>query len=78
MLYKDQGLTKIYNLSISLRFNIDNIKPFPIQYPWINTNFNSGIILSEPIKITTYIKSTGIDVIKKLETGELQKVFIYI
>ncbi len=75
---KKSGLTKIYRLGISLRFNIDNIKNFPIQFPWINTNFSGASILSEPLNIAVFIKVTGIDLLEKFDNGELTKIFLYI
>lgn len=75
---KKTGLSRNYKFVISLRFNIDNTKTFPVQFPQVNTNFNSTSILSEPFKIIAYIKSIGIDVEKKLKEGELTKMFIYI
>ncbi len=75
---KKSGLTRIYRLGISLRFNIDNTKNFPIQFPWINTNFSGASILSEPLNIAAFIKVTGIDLLEKFDNGELTKIFIYI
>lgn len=74
---KNEGLSQIQTLSVGIRFNIDINAGFPIKYPWVNTNFDAKTILSDPIQITMYIR-TPTNIIEKMNSGELSKIFIYL